>query len=103
MLFSHFKSSLLFFGLQVVVWSKSYCPYCTKTKTLFETLGVKAKIYELDERKDGANIQASLLEMTGQRTVPSVFINGKHIGGNDDTQGAAKSGELQKMLGIAKK
>jgi len=32
---------------------------------------------------DGSAIQAALLELTGQRTVPNVFINGKHLGGND--------------------
>lgn len=32
---------------------------------------------------DGADIQAALLEWTGQRTVPNVFIGGKHIGGCD--------------------
>ena len=32
------------------------------------------------------------------RTVPNVFINGKHLGGNDDTQKAARSGKLKKLL-----
>ena len=41
---------------------------------------------ELDERDDGQDIQDALAEMTGQRTVPSVFIKGTHVGGNDDTQ-----------------
>lgn len=49
---------------------------------------------------DGADIQAELLAMTGQRTVPSVFVNGEHIGGNDDTQAAIKSGTLQAKLGM---
>lgn len=33
---------------------------------------------------DGAKIQAALKEMTGQRTVPSVWLRGQHIGGSDD-------------------
>merc|ERR1740130_1691836 len=36
--------------------------------------------------------------MTQQRTVPSVFISGQHIGGNDDTQQAARSGKLAELL-----
>jgi glutaredoxin len=36
--------------------------------------------------------------MTGQRTVPNVFIGGAHIGGCDDTMALKKSGELRKML-----
>ena len=38
---------------------------------------------ELNERDDGAAIQAELLAMTGQRTVPSVWIDGSHLGGCD--------------------
>ena len=45
---------------------------------------------------DGSAIQDALEEMTGQRSVPNVFINHKHIGGNSDLQ--AKKGELGAML-----
>jgi glutaredoxin 3 len=85
---------------KVVVFSKSYCPYCVATKKLFKDLGVDAKVIELDKRRDGDAIQSELLKMTGQRTVPNTFINGQHLGGNDKAQAAAKSGELQKKLGL---
>lgn len=55
---------------------------------------------ELDEREDGWNIQDALSEIVGRRTVPQVFINGKHIGGSDDTVEAYESGKLAKLLGI---
>ena len=85
----------------VVVFSKTYCPFCTSTKSLFEGIqGVEARVIELDTRDDGADIQGALLDKTGQRTVPSVFIKGEHIGGNDATQALYKSGELLKKLGI---
>jgi len=86
--------------VQVVVFSKSFCPYCKKTKVLLKDLSVDAKIIELDEIDNGSQIQDALLEITGQRTVPNVFIKGEHMGGNDDMQKAAKSGVLQKKLGI---
>lgn len=47
---------------------------------------------------DGAEIQNALAELTGQRTVPNVFINHKHIGGNSDLQDKKASGELKKLL-----
>lgn len=47
---------------------------------------------------NGAEIQSALLDISGQRTVPNVFIKGKHLGGNDDTQAAARSGKLEEML-----
>jgi len=43
-------------------------------------------------------LQAALTAFSGQRTVPNVFVNGKHIGGNDDTQTLFRSGKLQEML-----
>ena len=41
---------------------------------------------------------AALLELTKQRTVPNVFVNGQHLGGCDDTMAAISSGKLAKML-----
>uniref|UniRef100_A0A7S2U8V3 Glutaredoxin domain-containing protein n=1 Tax=Attheya septentrionalis TaxID=420275 RepID=A0A7S2U8V3_9STRA len=84
----------------VVVFSKSWCPYCTTTKNTFRKLNVDAKIIELDSIDNGSDIQSALASLTGQRTVPSVFVHGHHLGGNDDTQHAARSGKLQKMLGM---
>ena len=57
-------------------------------------------VYELDEIEHGDIIQEVLLINTGQRTVPNVFVNGRHLGGNDDTIQALQSGELHTMLGI---
>ncbi|TPX69224.1 hypothetical protein SpCBS45565_g02552 [Spizellomyces sp. 'palustris'] len=83
---------------KVVVFSKSYCPYCKKAKKLLDSLGVKYALFELDERPDGQAIQEYLKEKTGQRTVPNIFINGQHIGGCDDLHAAQDSGKLQKLL-----
>jgi len=84
----------------VVVFSKSYCPFCDQTKELLKKMNVEFAVHELDQMEDGAEIQTSLLDMTGQRSVPNVFFKQQHIGGNDDTQLAAKEGKLQKLLGI---
>mmetsp|Transcript_327 Transcript_327/g.766 ORF Transcript_327/g.766 Transcript_327/m.766 type:complete len:153 (+) Transcript_327:119-577(+) len=82
----------------VVVFSKSYCPFCTSTKQLLNKMNIDAKVYELDNMDNGADIQSALLDISGQRTVPNVFVKGKHLGGNDDTQAAARSGKLEEML-----
>ncbi|KAF5804811.1 putative thioredoxin-disulfide reductase [Helianthus annuus] len=84
----------------IVIFSKSYCPYCKRAKGVFKELNVKPYVLELDEREDGSKIQDALSEMVGRRTVPQVFINGKHLGGSDDTVEAYQSGELAKLLGI---
>ncbi|XP_015898903.1 glutaredoxin-C4 [Ziziphus jujuba] len=86
---------------KIVIFSKSYCPYCRRAKAVFKELKQVPHVIELDERDDGSDIQDAMAEIIGRRTVPQVFINGKHIGGSDDTVEAYESGELAKLLGIA--
>lgn len=83
---------------KVMVFSKSYCPFCVRAKGALKDLGLDFEVEELDKVQGGSETQAALLELTGQRTVPNVFVNGKHLGGCDDTLAAVRSGQLQKML-----
>jgi len=80
----------------VAVFSKSWCPYCRATKELLGELGAKYYSIELDQVDDGSAIQAALAEMTGQTSVPNIFIKQKHIGGNSDLQ--AIKGQLPTLL-----
>lgn len=86
---------------KVVVYSKSYCPYCARVKGLFGKLNVDYKLVELDEIADGGEIQAALSEVTGVRTVPQVFVGGTFIGGSDDTLRAHSTGKLQEVFEAA--
>ena len=43
-------------------------------------------------------MQSALAQLTNQRTVPNVFIGGKHVGGNDVTQGLHRDGKLMPMV-----
>ncbi|XP_063766919.1 thioredoxin reductase 3 isoform X1 [Eleginops maclovinus] len=89
---------LLIDSNQVMVFSKSYCPYCVKVKDLFKELKLEFNVMELDLMEDGTNYQDMLLEMTGQKSVPNVFINKTHVGGCDKTMQAHKDGSLQQLL-----
>ena len=86
----------------VAVFSKSYCPYCQRAKGVIQSLSLdqnRVGILELDQMVEGAAVQDYLAEKTGQRTVPNIFISGKHIGGCDDIMRAQQSGELQQLVG----
>jgi len=86
---------------KVVVFSKSWCPYCRKAKALLASKQIPSeeyKVLELDEMDDGSVIQAYLQQKTSQRTVPNIFINQKHIGGSDDLTMIESSGDLAKLL-----
>ncbi|KAM4650769.1 thioredoxin reductase 3 [Discoglossus pictus] len=82
----------------VMVFSKSWCPYCDRVKELFSSLGREYKALELDQCDDGTSIQDVLYELTGQKTVPNVFVNSKHVGGCDKTLQALQDGSLDKLL-----
>lgn len=86
----------------VVIFSKSYCPYCKKAKSLLlDTVKVpqdNINIIEIEDRPDMTEIQARLKDITGALSVPRVFIKGKSIGGCDDLFKIHGSGELANLL-----
>ncbi|KAH8308918.1 uncharacterized protein Grx1t [Drosophila kikkawai] len=83
---------------KVVIFSKSYCPYSSMAKEQFRKMDVKPVAVELDLREDGAEIQAVLGRMTGAKTVPRCFINGKFVGGGTDVKRLYDQGILQKYF-----
>lgn len=90
----------------VIVFAKSYCPYCRKTHDLLNHLHEqKAGSFTIGflnidtlPDHDGPFIQMELLQKTGQKTVPNIFIHGKHIGGNSDLQELSHEGQLDFLL-----
>ncbi|KAK8477114.1 hypothetical protein V6N11_024341 [Hibiscus sabdariffa] len=59
---------------------------------------VRKKLLNNRFKRDGSDIQAALAEWSGQRTVPNVFIGGKHIGGCDATTALHNEGKLVPLL-----
>ena len=82
----------------IIVYSKSYCPFCTQTKNLLQGGGVNYQVIELDNISNGKAIQDTLKVISGQNTVPNIFIGGKHLGGNSDLQSARGNGSLKTKL-----
>jgi len=83
---------------KIMIFSKSYCPFCNKVKQIFNELNVEYIAHELDLVENGDAIQQTLLAKTGQKTVPNTFIDGKHLGGCSDIEAALKDGRLKDML-----
>ncbi|KAI9513104.1 thioredoxin-like protein [Russula earlei] len=85
---------------RVVIFSKSHCPYCRRAKDLFATKfpDEQVKVLELDLRDDGPDVQGHLAQLTNQRSVPNIFINQKHIGGNDDLQALHQKDGVKALL-----
>lgn len=79
----------------IEIYSKGYCPFCSMSKRTFEQLNLGFR--EIDITNNLSKAKEMYLR-THRRTVPQIFINGFHIGGNDDLQDALKNGLLKKLL-----
>jgi glutaredoxin len=65
----------------VMVFFKTTCPFCTKMKTVFKQNRIDFTAVEFDTMGPmGADMQKALHNLSGQKSVPNLFINGKHIG-----------------------
>jgi len=84
---------------QVVVYAKTWCPHCKATKELLAGKygEVKTLIRDLDIMDDpsGPCLAKALTNYSGQTSVPNIFINGEHFGGNSDLQEAHTNGTLK--------
>jgi glutaredoxin 3 len=81
----------------VVVYLTDWCPYCTRAKDLLGKKNVRFRVVDVDDRPD---LRAWLLERSGQRTVPQVFVNGRPLGGFTDIAALDRKGELDKLLAV---
>lgn len=82
---------------KVVLYTKDYCPYCVKAKTLLKQKGVE-QIDEIDITHD-ADLQMEMVQKSGgKRTVPQIFIGDTHVGGADDLYALNAAGKLDALL-----
>lgn len=86
----------------ITIFSKTTCPFCIKAKQLIDTnYTIKLQIIELNEMNEGAIIGQALNQITNQRTVPNIFVLGKHIGGYTELKQLHDNGNLTLMLQYA--
>jgi len=84
---------------EVVMYSTNWCGYCQRARNLFERKGVAVRDIKLDDEPDQRPL---MLQRTGgQRSVPQIFIGELHVGGYDELAALDRSGELNKLLGLA--
>lgn len=81
---------------EIIVYSKSYCPYCQAAKALLTRKG--ARFTEIDVTRDPEGQRAMTQRAHGRSTVPQIFIDGRHIGGCDDLHALDAAGGLDPLL-----
>ena len=83
----------------VRMYTTEVCPYCQRAKALLRQRGV-AQIEEIRIDLDAAQ-RDHMIQLTGRRTVPQIFIGDTHVGGCDDLIALDRAGGLLPMLGAA--
>ena len=77
------------------MYTTQYCPYCVRAKALLRHKGVAFE--EVDVSQDEA-LRERMIEASGRRTVPQIFINDAPIGGFDELRALDEQGELDRLL-----
>jgi len=80
----------------VRMYTTQVCPYCIRAKQLLQARGV-AQIEEIRVDLDPVE-RARMMEITGRRTVPQIFIGDTHVGGCDDLVALDQRGGLAPLL-----
>lgn len=81
---------------KVVMYVSGFCPYCTMAEKLLRTRGVE-EIHKI--RVDlHPEQRVEMVNKTGRRTVPQIFIGQTHIGGYDDLAQLDRQGEVARLL-----
>jgi glutaredoxin 3 len=92
--------------MQAEIWSKHFCPYCDRAKSLLKDLNIPYQEYIIspgyDEEQAAPNQQyvskaALLQKLPTAKTVPQIWLDGEHIGGCTDLEARINSGQISKQ------
>ena len=79
----------------IEMYVTQWCPYCAMAKRLLAEKG--REWTEIDVEADSGR-RAEMMERSGRRTVPQIFVGDRHVGGFDDLEVLERAGELDALL-----
>ncbi|MCV6604587.1 MAG: glutaredoxin 3 [Porticoccaceae bacterium] len=82
----------------VVLYGTRFCPYCIAARRLLKRKGIDFKDIGVD---GNSRLRAEVMQRSGQRTVPQIWVGDAHVGGFDDLQRLDNQGKLDKLLASA--
>ena len=86
-------------SVQIAMYSTAVCPYCTMAERLLKSKGV-AEIEKIRVDLD-PEVREAMMQKTGRRTVPQIYIGETHVGGFDDLSALDRAGKLDALLNPA--
>lgn len=81
---------------KIIMYSSTVCPYCVNAERLLNSKGVDEIEKILIDAKP--ELREEMMEKTGRRTVPQIYIDDLHVGGFDDLRALDLAGELDPLL-----
>jgi glutaredoxin 3 len=83
---------------KIIMYTTGFCPYCKMAENLLRAKGVQ-DIEKIRIDLEPAQ-RTKMMDKTGRRTVPQIYIGEKHVGGYDDLTLLDRKGELSALLAI---
>lgn len=81
----------------IVMYTTATCPFCLAARSLLSNKGVTWNEVAID---GDLKRREEMIERSGRRTVPQIFIGDHHVGGFDDLNALQQSGQLDGLLGL---
>lgn len=80
---------------RVVMYAKSWCPYCERARALLQRKGVAFQEIDIEAQPEQ---REEMIRRGGQYTVPQIFIGERHVGGSDELYELEAAGGLDPLL-----
>jgi len=80
---------------QIIMYTKSWCPYCERARALLKAKGAAFKEIDIESQPEQ---REEMVRRSGRRTVPQIFVGSRHIGGSDDIYELDAAGGLDALL-----
>ena len=81
---------------KVLMYTTAVCPYCQMAERLLRAKGVEVEKVRVDLEPTR---RAEMMEKTGRRTVPQIYVGETHVGGYDDLAALDRAGKLDLSVG----
>ncbi len=85
-------------GADITMYSTRFCPYCMRARFLLDSKNVDYTDIGVDARPD---LRREMMEKSGRRTVPQIWIGERHVGGYEDLARLEQQGKLDELLKLA--
>ena len=87
----------------VVLFALEWCEFCWSVRKMFAEYEIPYRAIDLDsvayqQDNKGGKIRAALLERTGLKTIPQIFVGGEHVGGATELFDACRDGSMARLL-----